>query len=428
MNEEIHPAGAEPVSMPQQEAMQPAASAEAGYAIPAQPVKKQKCPERAANRRAASLCGWGVLIGFTVQTLVILVGILLATYAGGVVIGAGLMDKLNPEGVDVFRMYDTIIDSILEGVMPIVMYAVVAAYFVGDLAAWLITRQLTGSLPSAPPVKRTLTARGFFLFAGTLAGLWGMGIIVGNLPNFFGEYSDSWMNFTDLGWASWPSWLMTAVAAPVFEELIFRKTLIDKLRPQGERTALIMSSLLFALVHQNTVQFFYAFGAGLMLGMLYLRTGRVAYTMLLHAMVNGWSVVGLACELAGIGFEVMWTLLMLAIMIAGIVCVFCNWKNPFLRPERSAVSGGGGIWGVGFLAAVAVNTAVIVSGGLSSGAGQRDSGHYFAAVLEEQIAWLAVLVTLGALIYLAVIGRKKRSACQQPAPAAEVPPAITPEG
>jgi len=423
MNEEARAPEADPSAMLISESPQSVSPAEPVVSTPAKPGKKQKNPERAARRRAVSLCGWGVLAGFTAQSALLLVVILLASFAGGIVIGFDLLQKLEP-GADNYRLFDII----TKGVKPTVMYAVVAAYFAGDLIAWLLARRITRSLPSAPPVKRTLTARGFFLLAGTLAGLWGMGVLIGNLPTVFGSYSDSVLDFSDLGWACWPSWLMTAVAAPVFEELIFRKTLIDKLRVLGEREALLISSLLFGLVHQNSAQFFYAYGAGLMLGMLYLRTGRVGYTMLLHAMVNGFSVLGEAADLAGKRFSDAWTVLLFVILLAGIVCVCCNRKNPFLRPERSEDSGKGGVFGVGFIVAVLVYLAMIVSTGISLAEGQRAGGHLLAAVLEEQAAWLAVLVTCGVLVFLAVSGRKKRSQNLKTTAAAEVPPMNTPEG
>ncbi len=85
--------------------------------------------------------------------------------------------------------------------------------------------------------------------------------------------------------------LVVAIVAPVMEELIFRKMLIDRIRVYGEGTAILVSGLMFGLFHGNLFQFFYAFGLGCLFAYIYLRTGRVRYTMILHALINGFGVL-----------------------------------------------------------------------------------------------------------------------------------------
>ena len=85
--------------------------------------------------------------------------------------------------------------------------------------------------------------------------------------------------------------LLTCVIAPVAEELMFRKLLLERLRPYGERFALWISALCFGLFHGNLSQFFYACAIGLALGYVALRTGRVWQPMLLHAMINAVSTI-----------------------------------------------------------------------------------------------------------------------------------------
>ena len=80
--------------------------------------------------------------------------------------------------------------------------------------------------------------------------------------------------------------LVIAVLAPVIEEFVFRKTLIDRMRPYGERLAVVTSALMFGLFHGNLSQFFYAFALGLVFGYVYLRTGKLRYSAALHIFVN----------------------------------------------------------------------------------------------------------------------------------------------
>lgn len=85
--------------------------------------------------------------------------------------------------------------------------------------------------------------------------------------------------------------LVVVLLAPIMEELIFRKLLIDRIRVFGEGTAILVSGLTFGLFHGNLIQFFYAFGLGCIFAYVYLRTGKLFYTMILHAIINGFSVL-----------------------------------------------------------------------------------------------------------------------------------------
>ena len=80
--------------------------------------------------------------------------------------------------------------------------------------------------------------------------------------------------------------LMTVLIAPVVEELVFRKLMLDRIRNCGEKTAIVFSALCFGLFHGNLTQFLYAFSVGLFLGYVYCKTGKVLYTMIMHALLN----------------------------------------------------------------------------------------------------------------------------------------------
>lgn len=82
------------------------------------------------------------------------------------------------------------------------------------------------------------------------------------------------------------AFLVMVLLAPVAEELIFRKLLVDRVCAYGESTAILLSGFLFALFHGNLNQFAYAFTIGLFLAFLYVKTGRVLYPILLHMAIN----------------------------------------------------------------------------------------------------------------------------------------------
>jgi hypothetical protein len=82
-----------------------------------------------------------------------------------------------------------------------------------------------------------------------------------------------------------------AVLAPAAEEIIFRRWVIDRLRPYGVRTAWIVSALIFGMFHGNLSQSCYAFLLGLVFGYLYLKTGRLRWSIALHLGINAMGSV-----------------------------------------------------------------------------------------------------------------------------------------
>ncbi|WP_034527336.1 CPBP family intramembrane glutamic endopeptidase [Bifidobacterium stellenboschense] len=101
----------------------------------------------------------------------------------------------------------------------------------------------------------------------------------------------------------WVNALFVVLLAPIFEEWLFRRQIIDRTRRYGERTAIVLSAFAFALFHMNLYQFFYAFGIGLVLGYAYMRTGRLRYCIIMHMVINtSGSLVGPAIlKLIGAG-------------------------------------------------------------------------------------------------------------------------------
>lgn len=80
--------------------------------------------------------------------------------------------------------------------------------------------------------------------------------------------------------------VVMVILAPVIEEYIFRKQILDRTRKYGEKLAVFFSALTFALFHMNLFQFFYAFGLGWLFAYIYMRTGRLRYPVLIHSIVN----------------------------------------------------------------------------------------------------------------------------------------------
>ena len=80
--------------------------------------------------------------------------------------------------------------------------------------------------------------------------------------------------------------IIISIIGPIFEELLFRKLLIDRTIKYGARVSIILSATLFGLMHGNLNQFFYAFLLGGFFSYVYIKTGKIIYPILLHIFLN----------------------------------------------------------------------------------------------------------------------------------------------
>ncbi len=76
------------------------------------------------------------------------------------------------------------------------------------------------------------------------------------------------------------------VIAPVFEELVFRKLLLDRISVYGDKIAILLSGIAFGLFHGNFYQFFYAALLGTIFAWVDLRSGKLTLPILLHFFIN----------------------------------------------------------------------------------------------------------------------------------------------
>ncbi len=126
------------------------------------------------------------------------------------------------------------------------------------------------------PICLTMTFVGNLL--GQLFNLL-IGLLRGEAPD---NALESMVNST-------PAWLLilfVVILGPTLEELLFRRALIDALYPLGEKTCVLMGGLIFGLIHGNFYQFFYAALIGALFTLIYCRTGKIRYTLILHMLFN----------------------------------------------------------------------------------------------------------------------------------------------
>ncbi|HEY8392264.1 MAG TPA: type II CAAX endopeptidase family protein [Capillibacterium sp.] len=94
------------------------------------------------------------------------------------------------------------------------------------------------------------------------------------------------------------SFIRVCLLAPVVEEILIRGWVLDSLRENyGIMLALFLSTLFFAALHFNFVQTLSAVIPGLILGLLYLKTGSLFCCILAHSLYNAISYLTIILNL-----------------------------------------------------------------------------------------------------------------------------------
>lgn len=197
-------------------------------------------------------------------------------------------------------------------------------------------------VPASVPEKKKMRLRKFIMFYVLAQGLGYVFSILGNLINMAVASATGrdvfHMNPVNsmLLELDWMMILYIAVLGPVIEEYIFRGFLLNRLRPFGEKAAILFSALAFGLFHGNLTQALYAAAIGLILGYTAVKTGRMRYNCLLHILINSGSTL-LALSLDG---SLIWQFFislatlfaMAAFIIASIVILCLNARRTRLAP------------------------------------------------------------------------------------------------
>lgn len=168
----------------------------------------------------------------------------------------------------------------------------------------------------------------------------------------------------------WVVFFLMVLCAPVFEEFIFRKLLIDRAVAYGEDVAVVLSGVMFGLFHGNLNQFAYAFLLGIFFGFIYVKTGKIRYTVILHMVINFMGSVvstqvmnainvekttealqlfqsnptegmaALQSVLPGLIFSGIYVLLIFGVVIAGIVLLIVKRRKFRLMPGEVVIPKG----------------------------------------------------------------------------------------
>ncbi len=121
--------------------------------------------------------------------------------------------------------------------------------------------------------------------------------------------------------------LATVVTAALVEEFVCRGLVMGLLKKHGEGFAIVVSAILFGLMHQNFIQIPFATLIGLILGYVTIKTGSLWVAIAIHAFNNGISVLfdylPFSAKLSNFSYYI----LMVVVLFAGIVGLYLIKSN-----------------------------------------------------------------------------------------------------
>ena len=169
---------------------------------------------------------------------------------------------------------------------------------------------LVKKMPQNPP-RQTTEKLGFKSIFSTAAiclffvyvGNYFSEVIMMAISNLLGRVPASGINELLESSNIWVSLFVVGIVGPIIEELMFRKLFVDRLTPYGQAIAVFFPALLFGLFHANLYQFFYAFLLGVIFSYIYIKTGKITYTIGLHIFINIFSGIIPAAILSQIDLE-----------------------------------------------------------------------------------------------------------------------------
>jgi uncharacterized protein len=123
------------------------------------------------------------------------------------------------------------------------------------------------------------------VIVGTIALLFGIISPIGNLIPMPESIRKAFMDFGSQTGIF--AFFLMVIAAPILEELIFRGIILDGLLKKYSSTkSILISSLLFGLVHLNPWQFVTGLIIGIFSGWVYYRTRSLSFSIIIHAAAN----------------------------------------------------------------------------------------------------------------------------------------------
>lgn len=226
--------------------------------------------------------------------------------------------------------------------MPLIMYslyydysainaciAMLISFISGIILLWFMSNSFKRSIQDLKftfKPKETIDTVAMMYFLNDAIGIIGVLLSKFGLPDTSPDFS---LNGSVL--FNTFTFISVVILAPIFEELIFRGMILQVLSKYNKVFAILVTSLLFGLLHLNMTQAVPAFFMSLILCYMCLKTDSLLVTILAHAGNN------LLALMSAYSNHILITVLVLALVIYGLITIILKSKevNAFIKEETT---------------------------------------------------------------------------------------------
>lgn len=226
--------------------------------------------------------------------------------------------------------------------MPLIMYslyydysainaciAMLISFISGIILLWFMSNSFKRSIQDLKftfKPKETIDTVAMMYFLNYAIGIIGVLLSKFGLPDTSPDFS---LNGSVL--FNTFTFISVVILAPIFEELIFRGMILNALTKYNKMFAIIVTSLLFGLLHLNITQAIPAFFMSLVLCYMYVQTDSILVTILAHAGNNFLALMSAYSN------HILITVLVLALVIYGLITIILKSKevNVFIKEEKT---------------------------------------------------------------------------------------------
>lgn len=177
--------------------------------------------------------------------------------------------------------------ALLDNSNFVLILSSVLQYGIGFPVLFLMLKKI----PKQAPMQNPLSTKSFFKYAAVSVFFMYIGNTISSYLMYYveealGRAPENTVNTILDSTNIILSIVLIGIIGPIVEEIMFRKWFADRLTPYGDKVAILLPALIFGLFHANLYQFFYAFFLGAIFSYIYVKTGKLIYTCVLHVFIN----------------------------------------------------------------------------------------------------------------------------------------------
>ena len=130
--------------------------------------------------------------------------------------------------------------------------------------------------------------------------------------------------------------LYLVVIAPISEEIVFRGLILNTLSPFSKKNAVILSAILFALMHKNIPQAVGAFVIGIIFATVDIKANSIVPSIVMHSLNNMLPcLININASLKSTAITIIYNFLVYAIVLFGITFIVLKGRQLFSLKDFS---------------------------------------------------------------------------------------------